>query len=137
VYFGFDHERLFVRIDTHERVIDLLAAGMEFSLTFVTPAAIRLSIRQDAGRLTGAFWVRQPMEPQWVTRGTGGATLAAGTVLELAVPFAELGVQPGDAVAFVVAVYDDHGVEIERHPADRTVALTAPDALFGARYWRA
>ena len=136
VHFGFDHERLFVRIDTHERVIDVLAAGVELALTFVTPASMRLLIRQDAGRLTAALWVRPPAEPRWITRASD-ARMAAGTVLEMALPFADLGVQPGDALAFFVAVHDDQGVEVERHPAHRPIALTAPDALFGARNWRA
>jgi Glycosyl hydrolase family 57 len=137
VHFGFDHDRLFVRIDTHERVIDLLAVAIEFALTFVTPAAMRLSIRQDAGRLTAALWVRPPGELRWVRRDESDATVAAGTILELALPFADLGVQPGDALAFFVAVHNEHGVEVERHPAHRPIALTAPDALFGARNWRA
>jgi len=137
VYFGFDHERLFARIDTHERAIDLLAAGIELSLKFVTPAAIRFSVRQEAGRLSGAFWVRQPIEPHWIVRGAGGAMVAAGTVLEVAVPFADLGVGPGDALAFFVAAYDAEGVEIERHPAHRTVTVTAPDEWFSIRHWRA
>jgi alpha-amylase/alpha-mannosidase (GH57 family) len=137
VHFGFDNERLFVRIDTHEPMIDVLASGIELALTFVIPAARRLSIRQEAGRLTAALWVRQTSEPRWVKRRAADATVAAGTVLELALPFADLEVQPGDALAFFVAVHDDHGVEVERHPAHRPIALTAPDALFGARNWRA
>jgi alpha-amylase/alpha-mannosidase (GH57 family) len=137
VHFGFDHERLFVRIDTHERAVDLLAGGIEVSLTFVTPADIRLSIREEAGRLTGTFRVHPPAGPHRVERGPGPATVAAGTVLELGVALADLGIQPGQAVAFFVAVRDAQGLEIERHPAHGPIALTAPDALFVARNWRA
>jgi hypothetical protein len=137
VHFGFDHDRLFVRIDTHERALDLLAGGIEVSLTFVTPADIRLSVREEAGRLTGTFRVHPPTGPHRVERGPDSATVAAGTVLELAVTLADLGIQPGQAVAFFVAVRDAQGLEIERHPAHGPIALTAPDALFVARNWRA
>ena len=130
VHFGFDRERLFVRVDATQRVLDLLTDGREFSLKFFTPAGVRFSVRQVAGRLVGTFWDRQPAEPFWLERGPGGATVAAGTVLELALPLADLGLGAGQPVAFFVAVFDDRAIEIERHPPHRPIELAAPDALF-------
>jgi hypothetical protein len=137
VHFGFDRERMFVRVDAIQRVLDLLADGREFSLKFFTPAGVRFSVRQVAGRLVGTFWDRQPAEPFWLERGPGGAMVAAGTVLELALPLADLGLGPGEPVAFFVAVFDDRAIELERHPPHRPIELAAPDALFHVRYWRA
>ena len=135
VHFGFDRERIFFRIDTAQRAIDLLAGGRELSLKFVIPAGVRFSVRQALGRLTGTFWDRRAAEPRWVERGPGRATVAAGTVLELAIPFADLGLAAGRPVAFFVAMYDDRGSELERHPAHRAIELVAPDGLFEARHW--
>ena len=67
--------------------------------------------------------------------GPGGARLGLGTILELALPFVDLGIQPEGSLAFFVAVSRE-GQEIERHPAQRPIALTAPDALFQARNWQ-
>src|SRR5262249_27988977 len=53
--FGFDRERLFVRVDGSQRIADLLAGGRVLSIIFVTPAGIRFSVRQSLGRLTGTF----------------------------------------------------------------------------------
>jgi hypothetical protein len=136
-HFGFDHQQLFVRVDAASRVLDLLADGRELSLKFATPAGLRFSVRQRLGRVTGSFWDRQAMEPYWLERGPGRATVAAGTVLELAVPFTDLRLTAGEPVAFFVAVFDDTGAELERHPAHRPIELLAPDALFEARHWRA
>ena len=61
--------------------------------------------------------------------------LTVGTILELALPFVDLGIQPEGSLAFFVAVSRE-GQEIERHPAQRPIALTAPDALFQARNWQ-
>ena len=58
-------------------------------------------------------------------------------MLELAVPLADLGLAAGQPVAFFVAVFDDGGAELERHPAHRPIELLTPDALFEARHWRA
>jgi hypothetical protein len=35
-----------------------------------------------------------------------------------------------------VAVYDDRGAELERHPEDRAIELKVADASFEARQWR-
>jgi alpha-amylase/alpha-mannosidase (GH57 family) len=137
VHFGFDRERLFVRVDSSRPMVDLLAEGRELSLKFFTPDGLRFSVRQSLGRLTGRFWVRQEAEPHWVDRGPRGAIVAAGTVLELAVPFADLGLAAGQSLEFFVAAYDAEGVELERHPAHGPIEVTPPDAFFEARHWRA
>ena len=138
VQFGFDLQRLFVRVDTRGRSIDLLAGGRELSLTFVVPGGVRFSVRQLWGRLRGSFWDRRETEPHWIERGPGGAAVAGGTIIELAIPLADLGVTSGSgqALGFFVAVYDDQGAELERHPAHQPIGLTVPDGLFEARHWR-
>ncbi|MCU1383394.1 MAG: hypothetical protein JWL71_2091 [Acidobacteria bacterium] len=136
VHFGFDQERLLVRVDSESRAIDLLAGGRELSLTFVTPAGVRFSVRDVDGRLTRAFWDRQDAEPHWVERGAGGAAFAAGTILELAIPLADLGASGGDPIEFFVAIYDADGAEAERHPSQQPIRVTAPDRQFAARNWR-
>jgi alpha-amylase/alpha-mannosidase (GH57 family) len=136
VHFAFDSTRLFVRVDTTRPTIDLLADGRELSLKFVTPTGVRFSIRQVAGRLRGSFWDRQDTEPHWSERGPGAAAVAAGSIAELAIPLADLGVAPSQPVSFFVAIYDELGAEIERHPANRAIELSVPDAQFEARHWQ-
>jgi len=137
VYFGFDHDHLYVRLDASRPVVDLLAEGLELSFKFFTPAGVRFSVRQAVGRVTGQFWDREETVPHWRERGPGGAVVAVGTILEVALPFADLGLAAAQPVAFFVAAYDANGVELERHPAHRPIEALAPDALFESRYWRA
>ena len=144
-HFGFDRERLFVRVDGSQRVVDLLAGGRILSLIFVTPPGFRFSVRQSVGRLTGTFWQRPTGngdhraagDNHWTDRGSLGASVAAGSVLEVALPLGDLGLSEGQPVAFFIAVTDESGVEIERHPEHRPIELVTPDAMFEARYWRA
>jgi alpha-amylase/alpha-mannosidase (GH57 family) len=136
VRFGFDRRHLYVRIDGSRALVDLLAEGHEVSLKFLTPSGVRFSVRQEVGRLIGAFWDRQPSGPPWTERGPGDASFAAGTILELALPWADLASVPGASVAFFVAMYRD-GVETERHPSDQPITVTVPDATFEARHWSA
>ena len=136
--FGFDRDRLYVRLDGERPLVDLLGEGFEFSLKFLNPVGVRYSVKQDLGRLTGRFWDWQAIEPHWVARGPGRATAAAGTILEMALPLADL--IPDEParreVAFFLAVYQDD-VEIERHPAHRPIEASIPDERFEARHWTA
>ena len=86
------------------------------------------------------------MEPYWAERGPGGAAVAAGRLLEVALPLADLGRRPLDAgtapsdqpasrVAFFVAVYDAAGAELERHPAYHPIETEVPGRGFEARNW--
>jgi alpha-amylase/alpha-mannosidase (GH57 family) len=144
VHFGFDHERLHVRVDATRPIIDVLADGHEVSLKFLQPDGLRFSVRQSQGRLTGLYWERrvetrpdQGSRAYWLERGPAGASVAAGTVLEVSLPLLDLGVTGlGTPMAFFVAVYVQ-GQEVERHPAHRPIDLLSPDALFEARHWRA
>jgi alpha-amylase/alpha-mannosidase (GH57 family) len=135
--FGFDQDRLYVRLDGVRRLLDLLGEGFEFSLKFLNPPGVRYSVRQDLGRLTGRFWDWHETEPHWVVRGPGRGVAAAGTILELALPLTDL-IAPGASreLTFFLAVYQDD-IEIERHPAHRPIETAIPDDGFEARHWTA
>ncbi|HYM22496.1 MAG TPA: glycoside hydrolase family 57 protein [Vicinamibacterales bacterium] len=142
VHFGFDRDRLLIRVDAARPMIDLLAEGHEVSLKFLTPEGVRFSVRRFDGRLAGHFWRRPATVPggravPWTDHGPDGAVVAASDVLEVGLPLAELGgAQPGAPIAFFIAVYDVRNVEIERHPDHRPIEVTVPDGLFDARNWQ-
>jgi alpha-amylase/alpha-mannosidase (GH57 family) len=136
VWFGFDRSRFYVRLDGTRRIADLLAEGSEFWLTFLEPEGLRFAVQAREGNVTGAYWERPAGTPQWVERGAGGAAVAAGTVLEIALPLDDLHLPSVQArVAFFVAVYDMRRSELERHPAHRPIEAEVPDAGFEARNW--
>src|SRR5262249_9107463 len=127
VRFGFDERHLFVRVDAERPVVDLLAEGREISFKFLTPAGLRYSVRQSMGRLTGGGWTRYQdgASVRWTNRGPGGATTAAGAVLEVSLPLTDLGLEAGATVEFIVAVYDGE-IEVERHPEHRPITMAVP-----------
>jgi hypothetical protein len=138
--FGFDRGTLYVRLDGERPLVDLLAEGYEFSLKFLNPKGVRFSVRQDLGRLTGSFWDWQATSPHWVARGPGTSALAAGPVLEIAMPLTDIwrmAGQPGPSqLSFFLAVYLGD-VEIERHPPHRPIETAVPDDRFESRHWTA
>jgi len=134
VRFGFDPERLYVRVDTQGAAVDLLAGGLDVALTFLAPDGLRFVVRASEGRLAASFWTRDGSG--WVPADARGSVAAAATSLEVALPWTALGVAAGEAAAFVVTVLRG-GVEVERQPGDRPLEVTAPDAAFTARHWSA
>jgi alpha-amylase/alpha-mannosidase (GH57 family) len=136
VWFGFDRSRFYVRLDGTRRIADLLAEGSEFWLTFLKPEGLRFAVQARDGQVIGVYWDRPAGTPQWVERGTGGAVVAAGTVLEIGLPLVDLHLRSVQAsVVFFVAVYDMRRSELERHPASRPIEAEVPDAGFEARNW--
>jgi hypothetical protein len=138
IQFGFDADRLYVRVDAHAAMIDALADGepRDISLTFVSPPQVRFTCRQTAGRLTGVLERDPAAASPGLEDAPQGVSVAAGAILEIAIPVAALGVGPGQEVTFFVAI-GRRGVEVERHPADHPIQVTVPDRSFGARLWRA
>ncbi|HXH24598.1 MAG TPA: glycoside hydrolase family 57 protein [Vicinamibacterales bacterium] len=135
VEFGFNLERLFIRLDAARPMRDLLAGGIELMFTFLQPPGVRLVVRGAGG----------PVEARLLKRGEGGRweagdarelLVAAGEVLELALPFSALGVRTHDRVAFFVVIVQGE-VETERHPKLRPIEFDVPDRDFAARNWTA
>ena len=113
-----------------------MADGYEFSVKFLTPEGLRFSIRQGADGVSGTYRARGP-HAGWTQRGPGGARVAAGTVIEAALPLADLALAGAATVSFFIAAYDASGAEIERHPAHRPMTTAVPDERFEARNWSA
>ncbi|GEJ58645.1 glycoside hydrolase family 57 protein [Anaeromyxobacter diazotrophicus] len=124
--YGFDLGHLYLRLDPVESPqrateacsavrVELLATGVQAQVDF-TPACDGV---ERPGRRDGA-----PL---------GRAAFAR--VMELALPFAELGLAPGERVALALHVLRG-GVELERLPRAGYVTLTVPDQDFERIHWR-
>jgi len=131
--FGFDPACLYLRVDFSRRAGDLLVGTGECRVSFMNPADVRVRICQDAGlagavleHRHGAAWQPVPAAVEAVAR----------EVLEIAVPFSDLGLKAGDPVSFFVSLHLN-GHELERYPSYRPVELTVPSPEFEAYNWTA
>jgi alpha-amylase/alpha-mannosidase (GH57 family) len=128
VRFGFSPSHLFVRLDAERRLADLMAEGHGFSLTFLSPSRQRLDV-EPSGRTTWSG-----------ASGPRGGRVAAGTVLELAVPLQDLEARAGEPVAFFVSASLPGSAaahEAERYPAQRAIQVDVPGEGFSGENWRA
>ncbi len=137
VRFGFDRERLYIRVDGRQPMTEVLADGCEVALKFLAPAGRRFSVRSAAGGAVGVHWERVGEPARWRPIGSAASLVACGRVLEMAIPLVDLAPETPTWVSFFVAVYDQTSVEQERHPTHRPLEFRLADEVFEARHWRA
>jgi alpha-amylase/alpha-mannosidase (GH57 family) len=129
VYFGFDQERLFLRVDTTVSPQAPEFAELTFRLEFIAPRRTSVSFRAPGPRTPEARDLEVvPGDPM-----AGAAGVALETV-ELAIPFAGVSAPPGSTISLRITV-SRGGKEIERRPAHRAITLRVPGPDFEAEMW--
>ena len=93
----------------------LLADGVSFWLTFIEPAGLRLFVRGISGRRLAGGWERRE-GPRLTVERAAAVKVAAGTILEIGLPFADLGLAPGAAISFFVGVVNRSEAETRAPP---------------------
>jgi hypothetical protein len=67
---------------------------------------------------------------------TGSAAVSVGDIVELAIPFDDLGLRPNAPFAFFVTIHKE-AVEVERHPSHRPIESQVPEGTFEELNWKA
>jgi alpha-amylase/alpha-mannosidase (GH57 family) len=127
LHYGFDLANLHLRLDPADSAARAAEVASGVRVTFLGPDGAQA--RLDFPLVPGGA----PMPGALDGREAGRAAFA--DVVEIAVPFAALGVGAGARVAFAVHALRG-GVEAERLPREGFVVFTAPDADFERVHWR-
>lgn len=132
LYFGFDPENLFIRLDARngpfrERLLEV----DHLRMVFFQPEGFQLVVSDPATRKPGVELYRAaaPVVPS-------GAEAAADWIFELAVPFSSLSLKADDAIQFCVELSRD-GQPVERVPSEGAIETTVPSADFELLMWQA
>jgi hypothetical protein len=104
-------------------------------VNFTIPADRKLILVAE-GDHYAAFLVQRTRDGALEDFLETSARVAAGEILELAIPFANLGLSLQDPFAFFVSVQSRSG-EIERHPVFRPVEGRVPEPNFERLLWKA
>jgi hypothetical protein len=132
LYFGFDEQRLLVRLDTgggpaHERLGEI----DQLRVSFAEPAGFEFVVRRPTGPRPGPQLFHND-----VPVSASGLEFAAGTIVELAIPWRTLGVSAESPLRFAVELLVE-GQAVERIPTDGYVATAAPAPDFDLVMWQA
>jgi hypothetical protein len=131
VHFGFDLQRLLVRVDCDSPARDSLADCDVLRVGFVEPAGLEVLLRKP-GRPGQVVELRRQGEVVPVPAGELEA--AVDQIAELAIPFERLGVAIEQPVAFFVEVL--RGPQsVDRAPREGAITLARPTADFERIMW--
>jgi alpha-amylase/alpha-mannosidase (GH57 family) len=132
VWFGFDAERLLVRVDTEgEPASRRLAEADRLRIGFVDPAECEVLVLEPAAPRPVAY-LNQGGRP--LANGTT-VQVATGAVCELAIPFARLERRPGDRVRFYVELLKGDS-SLDRAPREGILELVVPSPDFERILWQ-
>jgi len=129
VYFGFDHENLYLRFDTSISPQAPEFPGLTFSIEFEDPKHLVVSLRalQPCSPACGDLAV----DPE---KFASRITAKALEIIEVAIPFELISAKAGDKVSFRIALLAD-GKIIEHRPVHEVLSFTIPAADFEAQMW--
>lgn len=133
--FGFDLEYLYLRLDFSGPAAQRLAQGLSCTVSFTTPADRRLVVIGTPGGAAAEVQHRAAGDV-WIVSNSARPRVAVGDIVEIAAPFADLGLGPNAPFAFFVTI-QNRTTELERHPAHRPVESTVPEAAFEDVNWKA
>lgn len=134
IYYGFDLNNMFIRLDPVRDLKDEKVAEFSFYIRFLKPAGLDIEIRVapadhrvEAGLFEGENDNRKKISEI--------NSVAANEIIELAVPFEMLGVKPKDEIHFFVTV-ERAGSEVEKWPYRGYILITVPTEDFEAMMWK-
>lgn len=132
LYFGFDIEKLYVRLDAREgTVADRLKDIDTLRLRFTDPAGFELLVSHPS-------W-REPILQLYqndVPVAQSNVSASADKIIELAVPFATLGATPEDAIRFYVELIANDQ-PVERAPSEGLIETEVPSPDYELIMWQA
>jgi alpha-amylase/alpha-mannosidase (GH57 family) len=130
LHYGFDADRFFLRLDFATG--DPAGEAVDLLLEIVEPRPRSLRVRGLIAGERVVVWEGGPQSGDPVP----GATCHVGPLLELGVPFASLGLLPGDTVVMLVQTWNN-GRPLESYPGEEGFTFLVPGPDFEAAMWSA
>jgi alpha-amylase/alpha-mannosidase (GH57 family) len=132
LFFGYSLGQFFLRLDPERHTSG--AYGLDWSVR-VAFSNGRRAVLPQGGAADGpvALALRDAGSSGWERRA---GSAAYGKVLELGVPWEDLGLKAGDEVTFYVEILRGDDL-IQRLPYESAIGLTVPAAGFGEEDWSA
>jgi len=129
LHYGFDAERFYLRLDFTGAPSP--GDDVDLGLEWLEPRPMRLRIAGlgvgDRAVVVGRAGGEEPL---------AGARCSIGALLELSVPFASVGLAPGETVALLVQALRG-GQPVESYPGEEGLTFTVPGPDFEAEMWSA
>jgi alpha-amylase/alpha-mannosidase (GH57 family) len=131
VYFGFDVEQLMVRVDTARSAQDDLSRVQQMRLHFLEPQGFEIQI-SDPGKPSMQARLLRNREALPKAR----VRVAVAQIVELTVPFADLGLEPDAPIHLFVEIVAE-GQSVDRAPREGALEMRVPGPDYEKIMWQA
>ena len=133
-YYGFSETNLFIRLDCHLDFFNEEDRQFSFALVTYQPYELKAELRFDRQANRYTFTLYRMGENEAWDKVKELENFAVKKIVEFAVPFADLGIKPGEELQFCIAVMKG-GNELERWPRGGVISLKAPTATYEMEQW--
>jgi len=133
LFYGYDTEKMHVRLDVNLQLMNSEAREIFYVILVSAPSQRRIKAYFDGDKQRYVLDLYEPRRDGWQLMKTLDS-VAIKDIVELSVPFADIGAKAGDEVQFMVVVSRD-SQELERWPRGKGVAFNVPAADFLERQW--
>lgn len=128
--FGYDKHNLCIRIDTPKDATTDLMEYDELKVRFLEPFDYEVRVR---GCKKAVYKAKLSKDGKAIPRSK--AEFAADKIVEMKIPFRELGVEPGQPIHFCVELVQGKA-SVERAPSEGAIELLAPNENFEQAMWQ-
>ena len=135
IFYGFDYDNLYLRIDYTMDLKDEPPFSTSLQFQTVEPSRTRvvMPIDPDGGVRFPDLYHEAPGE-RWKKMATLG-TYCMDRVIEIKLPFSELGALRGERILFCLSILRGDNIEIERIPRQDSIAVSVPTLNFESAMW--
>ncbi len=133
IYYGFDTDNMYVRLDVGFPLSDLELRSFSFALILLHPHQYKISAsyKKEKGKFDLDIFKLE--DDHWSFMKTI-ESVGINRIVEVAVPFSEIAAGPNDEIQFVTAVEKDHQ-ELERWPRGGSINFSVPAHDYEEKQW--
>lgn len=135
IYYGFNLDMLFLRIDTNLKLSDKFMQDFVFEINFVEPVVQKLRLKIPSEKEQSCqFCFFRLVNDVWQDIENSSIHCAIKKIIEIKIPFAALLVKPEDKIRILLSIKkgDD---EIERWPLKGVIDVLVPTVEYEAIMW--
>jgi alpha-amylase/alpha-mannosidase (GH57 family) len=137
VYYGFDLNNIFIRLDTKGKIEEHMGKNMDVSIHIFNKHRYKVDFALKAMEgEKGRYRLYKTEDGITFSLFKTNKTIAIKNIIELAIPFKDLNLETGEAVNFVVE-FKREKLELDRYPRYKYLTFKVPDKNFEGIMWSA
>ena len=133
IYYGFDKTNMHVRLDVNLDLKNSEAKSMSFAFIIYHPHSFKAVAEYDKSTGRNTLNIYRLDDDHW-TFVKSLDTLGIGSIVEVSIPFAEIGATQCDEVQFTVMI-DKDSQELERWPRSGSISFKVPSPDYEEMQW--